>query len=459
MIAYHDYIRKQARKILKGYQNDNHPKGSLQLALKNFVYYKEHEETDPRERIVTKDEGAEPAIGYRSSNSSLSDAKVYGLNKGMLDIQYASSKSIVQFLENTRTSRRKTVAISAKLFKCVSEQEFMQYNDPESGDHYFRDDPRYWIQAANNLTEIRLRVNLYLEALNELPRNSSIIKNLGITLYEAGRYDEAEKYLKMAIRIAPDDADNHSNYGLFLHEIRKDLIGAETYLRRAYELEPMHRNNNMHYAWLLHAMKNYKEAEKQYKLALKINPENFTVLGNYGWLLSFEKFSPHKGLPLLERALELQPNDPVFLGTIAFVNATYNLDFDKAERFFEKSIQLAPTSYIKHGNYSQLLFARGKIDRAIKHLLLAKKYGRADEELLLELSFYLYAHCDEQRVPSEQHIADSLNKGVRSPLKNFSITLVSAIESGHPDKAKLLSYAERISELSYTGQGQLICNS
>src|SRR6185436_2913197 len=70
-----------------------------------------------------------------------------------------------------------------------------------------------------------------------LPQGGMADTNRGVTLYQQGKYSEAQSELAKAVESAPDDARAHRYLGLALVEQHKPGE-AEAHLNKANELEP-----------------------------------------------------------------------------------------------------------------------------------------------------------------------------------------------------------------------------
>lgn len=319
-----------------------------------------------------------------------------------------------------------------------------------------RKDYKYWIRAAANCIELHKRIDLYKEALTEIPDSLPLLKNITVALADAGRYEEEEKYLLYTLNLYPEDADTHSNYGLHLHKLQQHLDKAEHHFKEAYRLCPEHINNNGHYAWYLdNVKKDFRNAKHHYEIAIKMNPDCLAFLNNYGIFLAFYLFETDKSLQILQHAFDILPNDPTILGNIALVNTTYNLDLNKAELYFEKAINGDPNNPIKHVNYIQLLFLLNKKQKALQQTELVKRLSGLDEELLLELHFYLYAHSTEHHNESSSILKQLIEEGYSSSYKNFTPNVKKAISDNHPNKNQLLKFAGSISRLPYNTSGEM----
>jgi tetratricopeptide (TPR) repeat protein len=98
------------------------------------------------------------------------------------------------------------------------------------------------------------------QAQRSAPRDATIENLLGITETKLGRIDEADKHYRNAIRLAPSQAAPHRNLGFNLLTA-KDLVGAEPELREASRLSP--DDPFAHYYLLQLALATSRDAEAE----------------------------------------------------------------------------------------------------------------------------------------------------------------------------------------------------
>ncbi len=203
------------------------------------------------------------------------------------------------------------------------------------------------------------------------------------------------------------------SYANFLQYIKKDSDEAEKYYKKALELEPEDADINCNYAnFLQDVRKDNDGAEKYYKKALELKPEDADINGNYAvFLLGIKK------------------------------------DSDEAAKYYKKALELEPEDATNNGNYALLLLQRKKLKIAKKFIDKAFHYNQIDEqeELNLELWFYRYACFYKDYPESKEQITRLLNDGIRSPGWNLTDLVEKVRKMRHPEYAQVVEFANQIS--------------
>jgi Flp pilus assembly protein TadD len=109
------------------------------------------------------------------------------------------------------------------------------------------------------------------------PDNAEALNALGYTLIDkTKRYAEAERYLKRALELAPDEAVIMDSYGWLQFKLG-NMAKALDYLQRAYTKQ---QENEIaaHLAEVLWVSGRKDEAKKLYKKAIKNAPEDEYLL-------------------------------------------------------------------------------------------------------------------------------------------------------------------------------------
>jgi len=103
------------------------------------------------------------------------------------------------------------------------------------------------------------------------PGNGLSWKVLGTAWQQMGRSANALAPMNTALALSPNDAEVHCNLGLTLHDLRR-LNEAETSYRRALQLKPDFAEAHSNLALTLHDLDRLDEAEASCRRALEINP-------------------------------------------------------------------------------------------------------------------------------------------------------------------------------------------
>jgi Flp pilus assembly protein TadD len=110
------------------------------------------------------------------------------------------------------------------------------------------------------------------QSANLAPLDAAAHSNLGITLQEMGRLDEAESSLRRAIALDADFAEAHNNLGITL--IGQERVReAEASLRRAIALKPDYAEAHNNLGNALKDSTEATEAEACYERAILLAPD------------------------------------------------------------------------------------------------------------------------------------------------------------------------------------------
>ncbi len=181
--------------------------------------------------------------------------------------------------------------------------------------------------------------------------------NTALKLHQAGEIDKAVVAYQQALRLNPNVALAHNNYGVALYDQGK-LDEALRHQRKATELDPMlgiaHNNSGV----TLNAMEKHEDAIVCFTKAIEIEPANAKAINNLGD--SFVKLSRFdEGLVHLRKALEIAPDYHEAYSNLG-VGLWGQGKFDEAIAALEKSISLQPNLPMARKNIGIIQLLRGK---------------------------------------------------------------------------------------------------
>lgn len=162
------------------------------------------------------------------------------------------------------------------------------------------------------------------------------------TLRAQNKTDDAIAVLREMMRKRPERADAPRALGDFLRFSERYKDAAEAY-DTAIERTGDAPDWRLHYARAIcyERLKNWQPAEKDFLLALKLEPDQPLVLNylGYSWVEQGIKLGEAKAM--IEKAVELRPRDGYITDSLGWV--LYRLgDYEGAVKWLEKAISLAP---------------------------------------------------------------------------------------------------------------------
>ncbi|MCK4735691.1 MAG: tetratricopeptide repeat protein [Methanophagales archaeon] len=178
-----------------------------------------------------------------------------------------------------------------------------------------------------------------------------------------GNVEKAIKSLEMSIRTL-EEVDNKKELAenKFLLALMHKYIGrteeAEKEYREAIRINPNYAEAHNNLGILLGELKRFEEAEKEYREAIRINPNYAEAHNNLGNLLSDLKRFEEAEKEYRE-SIELKDNLPDKGAMIHYNlgNLFYNLkQFEEAEKEYREAIRINPNYVDAHNNLGSLLY-------------------------------------------------------------------------------------------------------
>jgi Tfp pilus assembly protein PilF len=186
--------------------------------------------------------------------------------------------------------------------------------------------------------------SLWLHTLAFTSNNMAAEQNLGETLHEQGKIEEAIAHFQNALRINPNLASVHSSLGVALLETGQPEESL-AHLQTAVALDPHDGDAHYNMGNTLMEIGQAREALAHFNTALQINPDDTQALNNMAWMLATWPDAmireSTKAVALAERAVLLTNNkEPRTLATLAAAFAE-TARFPDAAKTAERAAQLA----------------------------------------------------------------------------------------------------------------------
>ena len=124
-----------------------------------------------------------------------------------------------------------------------------------------------------------------------------------------------------------------------------------------------------------HAIEDYKQSDQSYDQSLSLLANNTYVLNNYSYYLSLRGQKLDKALEMMEKCVELEPNQSSYEDTYAWVYYKKK-DYQKALFWLEKALKnggASSATIVEH--YGDILFRLSKVEEALEQWQKARELG------------------------------------------------------------------------------------
>ncbi|MBG05089.1 MAG: acetylglucosamine transferase [Rhodospirillaceae bacterium] len=194
-----------------------------------------------------------------------------------------------------------------------------------------------------------------------------------------------------------------------------------------------------------HQAGQFAEAQAVYDQLLNENPRNADAL-HYRGLLAFQQGQTEEALTMLNEAVSLRPNAPIFHGNLA--NVLLNAgDNERAEKAFRKAIRLDRNYALAHSNLATLLLGGGRIDEAETSVRRALKLQPRNFESYSNLGSILRRRGDLDGAEAAFRKALSINPDYERAHSNLIFALdFNASVSFEMQQAERRRWAERFAD-------------
>ena len=240
----------------------------------------------------------------------------------------------------------------------------------------------------------------HIIALNPKARN--VHRNLGISLYKQGRYEEALEMYRIAAAQRPNYAKVHSNLGQALNKLGRFEEG-EMHLRRAIELDQKEKYRQSYLGDALYGQGRYAEAVEAYRGAAQQYPDDARIQSNLGGALNE-------------------------LG-----------NFEEAETHVRHAIALNPQARNAHLNLGVSLHSQGRYAEAVEAYRVAADRYPGDARIHSNLGAALNKVGNFEEAETHLRYAIALNPNLKGPLY-----FLSSLRFKQQDYAEMLALLQQL---------------
>lgn len=216
-------------------------------------------------------------------------------------------------------------------------------------------------------------------AMKLFPENVDLHLRKGQMLSYAKRYDEALKFYKNSLRLAPGDSLRGAVWGIIGETYH--LMGQQALQKQSGDRRP---KASLYESRKGPAARCMRKCYDAYDRSLALRYDNAMVLNNYAYFLSLEGRDLERALAHGGRAIVLEENNPTYLDTYAWV--LYRLGrYDEAKKTMQQALSLdrsqSPDLQLHYGD---ILAALGEKFMAEVYWKKALEGGYDDPDAIVE---------------------------------------------------------------------------
>ena len=228
------------------------------------------------------------------------------------------------------------------------------------------------------------------------PHEGALHKNLGTTLFQMDRFEDAAEQHREAVRLTPDDADAFVALGADYQKLGRHAEAIEAY-RQALKLNPQLGFVRSNVAASLDALGRADEASRELQQSLRTDPGTSQEHGARGDAL-LRLGRTEEAIAQYQEALRLDPSSVATMNNLGYALMVVGR-LDEAERQLRQAVRLRPDDGAVHDNLGNVLQQMQRLDEAVGEfnaaLKTASQVDSADVHNDLGVAFAKLGRHDE----------------------------------------------------------------
>jgi tetratricopeptide (TPR) repeat protein len=237
-------------------------------------------------------------------------------------------------------------------------------------------------------------------------RNANI--QIGACLQTLEKHDEAARYIKRVVDANPKDTEAAVELGNIYRSDSRFAEAADAYtLGIKAVAKPSDADWRVYYfrGVSYERSDRWPEAERDFKQALAINPEQPQVLNYLGYSWVDKGMNLEEALKMIKRAVELRPNDGYIVDSLGW--AYYRLGRnDEAVSALENAVELRAEDPVINDHLGDIYWTVGRKREAVFQWTHARDLGADKEELpkiLAKLEHGLAGNSSQEETVTVAH--------------------------------------------------------
>jgi len=197
------------------------------------------------------------------------------------------------------------------------------------------------------------------------PTPQSLLQQ-GLIFRARGEMDEAERVLRKALELGPDEASSNWGMGQF-HRWRGDNDTAIGWYKKSIEIDPTYQSGYAGVSVALESQGKYDEAIQWLEDTIVLFPET------YGWYVNMASIYFTQGQydvarSWVDKSLEFADNPASFANSYVLFGALHRRlgENDEAQRWYEKAIDSDPEHWMPYGNIGNIQYEKQEYEEAVR---------------------------------------------------------------------------------------------
>ena len=160
------------------------------------------------------------------------------------------------------------------------------------------------------------RVSLWADCAAKSPNKARPHFNLAQSCEAAGQVERAFAEFRETLRLDPEHAEAHNNYGGLLQREYGKSEEARRHFEKAIEYQEKYAEPYNNLGTVLANEGRIDEAVVNFRQAVKLKPDFAPAISQLGMALTLQG-NYKEGLPFLQQAIKMAPNDQTFRNNLA----------------------------------------------------------------------------------------------------------------------------------------------
>lgn len=199
---------------------------------------------------------------------------------------------------------------------------------------------------------------LLREAIEMFPNDFAVNLILGLSLAQNSKTEDAEPFLMKAVQLNRSDITALSAYAFTLSQLGRDEEAIE-YLNNALRIEPNNVNLLGQLGLSYNNLEYLAESDSVYEVALELDPDNALINNNFAYSLSERGLQLERSLKMVTISLEADSLNSSYLDTKGWIY--YKLkEYEKAREYIEMAIEEGGENAVMLEHLGDILFMSGK---------------------------------------------------------------------------------------------------